>query len=135
MAETAIAGISGSFLLTGHHARVSQWDAVITQDVNDCSGFGQAANWRENLGGMKVLRGSAAGYVTTAAASTAPAADFTASNDATGIAFTLTCKTGCTYTGTAIVNNVRVGTGINGNAVISFDFVSTATVTEAWATT
>ena len=67
------------------------------------------------------------------AASTTPAADFTATNDQTGVAFVLTAKTNCTYTGTAILSNVDIGVDVNGANTIRFSFVSTGAVTESWA--
>jgi predicted secreted protein len=131
MAEKAIAGTSGNFSIGGHKARIAAWSASFVQDVNDASGFA-SAGWRENLGGMKVMRGEASGYLTYDAASTAPVATITEANDVTGQAFTLTCVTGCTYGGTAIVSNVVVGHSISGNASVSFSFVSTGAVTETW---
>ncbi len=136
MAATAIAGISGAFAYTGHVARIMQWELTTVQDVNDCSGFGSPTNWRENLAGMKGWRVRASGYLTASAASTAPAADFSATGDSTvGITVTLTVKTGNTYTGTAFPASFVTGTGINGNATFSAELVGTAALTEAWSTT
>jgi predicted secreted protein len=129
----AMAGHTGSFLLTGYNLRVAEWSGTTVRDVNDCTGFA-SGQFRENLGGMKVFRGSASGYLeydatNTAIGSTMGTADYT------GVAFTLTATTGCTITGTAIVSMVGLGTGVNGNGTGSLQFVSTGAFTETWDTT
>lgn len=129
MATRMIAGVEGAFALTGHNAQVARWAATITQDVNDASGFG--SRWRQNVGGQLSLSGEAAGYLKTDGSSaTDPKADMTATGDQQGIAFTLTVCPNWTYTGTAIVRNIRVGSDVNGNATFACSFESTGTVIE-----
>ncbi len=138
MAAHAIQGLSGTFSYVGHVARIMSWELTSVQDINDASGFGGSGNWRQNLPGMKGWRVRASGYVTEGAASSAPAADFSASNDSnqTGIALTLGLD-GVTsqYTGTAFPAQFVVGQGINGNATFSAELVGTGALVELIMTT
>lgn len=135
MATTAISGVSGSITYAGHGGRVMQFTVNTFQDVNDASGFGLSGNWRDNLGGMRGWRASMSGYLLKDATGNAPAADFSASGDDTGITFTGTIATGCTEVGVGIPTAISVGTGINGNATFSIDMVGKGALTETWDVT
>lgn len=133
----AIAGVSGSFAYTGHNARIMQWEVTTAQDINDASGFGGSGNWRENLYGMKGWRFRASGYCVFDDANGNPDADFSATNDstATGITFTGTVTTGCTYVGVAYPSSFVIAQGINGNATFQMEGVGTGALTETWDVT
>lgn len=137
MAQTAIAGVSGSFTWAGHIARVMQWEMTSVQDINDASGFGGSGNWRINLAGMKGWRARASGYVLEGAATSAPAADFSATGDSTvGASVTLGLdSTTSNYTGTAYPAQFVIGTGINGNATFSCELVGSGALVELIKTT
>lgn len=136
MAETAIHGTLGSITWAGHGGRLMQFEITTVQDVNDCSGFGLATNWRSNLPGMKGWRVRGSGYMVRDATGNAPAADFTVAGDsAAGITFTGTISstaTACTYTGMLIASSFVLATGINGNATYQFEGVGTGALVETW---
>jgi hypothetical protein len=137
MPSQAMAGFEGNFALTGYNFRVAEWSATVVRDVNDITGF-SSGQFRENIGGVKGLRGSASGYLLSDGASTAIGAPM-GTADYVGSAFTLTYTAStrgtCTMTGTAIVSMVGVGTGVNGVGTASIGFVATGAFTETWDVT
>ncbi len=140
MAQTAIAGTTGTLTFTGHICRTTKWTITATQDANDCTGFGATGNWRLNLPGLKGWKFSASGYLLAHGASSALKGDYSATNDAPatdsgGITVTLGLDTACTYTGTAFPTEFVMGTDINGNAIASFGGIGQGTLTEAISTT
>lgn len=132
MAETILIGVDGSVTLpSGHAAKIKLWNGDFQHEIVDVTNF-TSGGYRERRGGLKGMTGSAMGYPSFDAASTAPGATSVAS---AGSSITLTAKTGCTYSFTAVISNIRFGVDVEGNQTITFDFVSSGTITEAWDVT
>jgi hypothetical protein len=124
MAVSAIAGISGSLVLSGCNIRFASHNVEFNQEVNDCSGFATQPE-RENLAGMKSWGGSGAGYLVDNDATATP-------GRLIGGSATFTYRTGSTLAGTVRCGRQTQGTGIDGNAIAATEYVGTAAPTLTW---
>ncbi len=131
MAIGPLIGTGGAFLTASpvHNGRIRAWSATADHEVNDVTGFAQQP-WRNRIGGLKSLSGAASGYLEKDASSSAPNLTGIASTGAT--TFTLTAATGCTLTFAGVISQISYGQTVDGVGTVSFNFVSTSTVTETW---
>jgi hypothetical protein len=124
MPLSAIAGILGSFTLTGCNIRFASHNVEFNQEVNDCSGFALQPD-RANLTGMKSWGGSAAGYLVYDTTTTTP-------DKLIGGTGTFVYATNTSITGTVRCGRQTMGTGIDGNAIGATEYVGSGAPTMAW---
>lgn len=134
MAITVIHGTGGAAAFTGFNVKFNTWSATYGPKESDTTGFIDNGWMTQELTNGQ-MAGSVGGFVQFDAASTKPtvAAPTTGNWDAWKVAScVLTATTGCTYTFTATITNVRF-TRTPGDAMaVTFDFKSHGAVTEAW---
>jgi hypothetical protein len=122
-------GTDGSVTLpTGHNAKLHAWAADFAQTPVETTNYGDSG-WRTFRGGLKGGSGAAVAWPFHNEVTSTPGF---AAISSTGGSLTLTAATGCTYTGTAIISNIRHDTDIQGNARMTFEFVFTGVITETW---
>lgn len=129
MATSVVPGWQGTVSFTGVTVRAQVLDVQEVIDVNDASGIG--TQQRQNVEGMKVLRGSIAGTALIDSTSGMTVTGIGQTRSATGVSFTFTPSNAVTngVTGTAILSNIRYGKDINGNDALGAQFVSTGPYT------
>jgi hypothetical protein len=131
---TKIGGIEGSFSMTGWSAHIASWAADSNLDLHDVTGFA-SGGYREFIGGLKWLAGTAAGFLQSDGAGGAtydPKLGFTETGATTGIAGILGIRGGCKITGNFLLSRKTVATDVNGACVFSCAFRSTGVFTAAW---
>lgn len=120
--------ISGAIAATGvtFNGDIDNWVLENTVVIDDTSSFG-GAGWSKYTTGKKAPRGAATGWLKTDAD---PGLE---SAGATAASLILTYATGKTYTGDAIIFNVRVGpvSYKRGGVPLSFQFVINGALTAA----
>ncbi len=128
---TPLIGTAGAFVTATpiHNGRIRAWSATVDHEVNDVTGFAQAP-WRNRIGGLKSLSGAASGYLEKDATNSKPNLANIASDGTT--IFTLTAATNCTLTFAGVISQISYGQTVDGVGTVSFNFVSTSTVTESW---
>jgi len=128
MAELDISGFDGDVALTGHGGEAYAWTLASTLRKKDVSRYG-GTRFAKQRGGVIDMSGVISVFLRKGATGNAPNATASAVD---GAALVLTAMTGCTYTGTAIVDftmNHNFGDpAIEG----TYPFVFTGDVTEAW---
>lgn len=131
---TKISGIEGSFSMTGWHAHIATWAADSNMDLHDVTGF-SSGGYREFIGGLLVLAGTAAGWLESDGAGDAsydPKLAFTATGERTGVDGELVLRGGCKITGKFLISRKTVATDVNGAAIFSCAFQSTGPYTASW---
>jgi hypothetical protein len=132
MPSTVAIGTDGNVTLpSGHAAKLMSWAADFSQAAIETTNYADSG-WRTFRGGLKGASGAAVGFPFFDVASSTPGFQVIASG---GGSLTLTAATGCTYTGTAIITNIRHDTDLQGNARITFEFQFTGAITETWDVT
>lgn len=134
MAATKISGVEGNFAMTGWSAHIASWAADSNLDLHDVTGFA-SGGYREFIGGLKWMAGTAAGYLESDGAGGAdydPKLAFTATGENVGVSGTLTIRGGCKITGTFLCSRKTVATDVNGACVFSCAFRSTGIFTASW---
>jgi hypothetical protein len=131
MAKTDVSGFNGSVSLTGHGGDAHAFTFGVTQAKKNTSRYG-GTRWSKNRGGVLSVAGSITVFLTMAASGTAPAV---ATLEKDGTAMVLTAETGCTWTGSGIIdfstNHSFGDPAIEG----TYNFEGTGDWTEAWAAT
>jgi hypothetical protein len=123
-----IVGNEGSVTFGTHNLTANAWSMSVSRVVNDVTAYGDnSSNFR---GGIPTYTGSVSGFMDD---SSAPALGYANFQTGDTVSVVLTAQTGNTWTGTAVVSGVSIGTSKTGDATISFDFSFTGDVTEAWA--
>lgn len=111
-------GVTGNIVIdvgtTTAGGRLYRWEMNYHQDANDSSGFG--TNWRRCEFGLQNIQGRGVGYLTGVAPGVG--------SQQQKAFITLTADTSCTYSGTAIISNIRAISDLNTNDAVSFDFAS-----------
>jgi hypothetical protein len=129
MAELDISGFDGDAVITGHGGEAYAWSLNVTQRKKDVSRYGNSRYARQRAGILD-LSGVISVFLRKGGAGNAPATD---ALEPDGAALVLTASTGCTFTGTAILdftmNHRFDDPAIEG----TYPFVFTGDVTEAWA--
>jgi hypothetical protein len=141
MPETRIVGNDGTFTGFGsnnYNLVCNAWSMTASRVVSDVTGYGDTA--RGKRGGIAEYTGSASGFMSRDAALTAPnigaaEAGRTGANyltAASGVSYTLTAATGCTFSGDCVISNVSIASSKTGDATISFDFACDGAPLETW---
>jgi hypothetical protein len=128
MAELDISGFDGAVALTGHGGDAYAWTLSAVQRKKDVSRYGNT-RYAKSRGGVLDMSGVISVFLRQNAAGTAPATD---ALEVDGAALVLTAMTGCTFTGTAIIdftmNHAFADPAIEG----TYPYVFNGDVTEAW---
>jgi len=109
-----------------------EWHATIARDLIEDSGFDQAINWKQNVGGLYDLKGTAIGTLKKGVA--LPGLDATHGagvQNVTGAStgdFTLTVATGDTYTFKGIVSSWKTVVRKPDRVIVTIGFESHAAV-------
>jgi hypothetical protein len=111
MASTVAVGIDGSFTtLSGYNGSYYAWEGEISQAVAEITNYG--TNFRQYRGGVMGMSFTARGNPKFDAATHSPVPDSTDIVNLTKVpgSATLQVATGCTYSGTVIIETTRIST-------------------------
>lgn len=110
-----------------------EWHATIARDLIEDSGFDQSTNWKQNVGGLYDLKGTAVGTIVVGAWTLGPGLDATHGAGVQNATFTsgdfsLQAVTGDTYTFAGIISSWRVVTRKPDRVILTVSFESHAAV-------
>ena len=133
MALVTIQGDGGNVTAANFTGKLQAWSASLSFGLVDTSGFSdQGYRAREPL--LCGMSGSATGTLITETAPFSDAVLQTPMVPATlTCAIVLTATTGCTYSFTANISRCSIVRPYDGKGTVTFNFMSTGRITEAWA--
>lgn len=122
-------------LVAGTDIHIYEWHATFTRDLIEDSGFDQATNWKQNVGGMYDLKGTAiatqmVGRNSPMGADVGNVVGFEDQNATVSANdFTLQTVTGDTYTFKGIISSIRTVTRKTDRVIVTIAFESHGEVT------
>lgn len=131
MAATYVDGIDGNVTMPSSHGGIAfSWDLAVamrTKDVTAWPNTNRLSTWR---GGLMDVTGNIGCFLQANAASTPPGL---ANLEIAGVAITLLAKTGCSYGGTALFTDGRIGDRVSEIAVEVTYSLRINSLVETWA--
>ncbi len=129
MAELDISGFDGAVTLTGHGGKAYAWTMAAVQRKKDVGRYG-GTRFGKIRGGVLDISGVISVFLRKGAAGVAPGV---ATLEVDGAALVLTASTGCTYTGTAVIDFTMAHSFGDPAIEGTYPYTFNGDVTEAWA--
>lgn len=122
MAQTTIIGNDGNFSFgtPTHGGLMNRWRASWAYVITEITSFSNSNN-RDSRAGLPQVSGTVTGIPQKDVADGAPDADVALSAGDGSV--TLTAAANCTWSGTAVFNNISLDVNKVGDALLSFDFL------------